>query len=190
MSLLANFSRHPGDPTIVTSGPSSLSVWDRMARGLGWFSVGLGVAQLVAPRRFTRALGLDGMETFVRACGARELGTGLVTLSPDKTVGVWGRVVGDAVDLATLFAAVHSHNRQRGNAKLALAVVGGVTLLDALVAAGLTARHGRPGTQPRSYRHRSGYPDGIEGARGAARGRIPADMRAMPASADRSAATV
>jgi len=33
---------------------------DALARGLGWFSIGLGLAEVLAPRTLTRALGLDG----------------------------------------------------------------------------------------------------------------------------------
>jgi hypothetical protein len=33
-----------------------------MARGLGWFSLGLGVAEMLAPRALTRGLGMEGNE--------------------------------------------------------------------------------------------------------------------------------
>src|SRR5690606_29940242 len=33
---------------------------DRAARMLGWFSLGLGIAELAAPRAVARAIGLDG----------------------------------------------------------------------------------------------------------------------------------
>ena len=31
-----------------------------VARGLGWFSIALGVAEVAAPRALTRALGMEG----------------------------------------------------------------------------------------------------------------------------------
>jgi len=191
MTLLAKYARHPGDPQILSRGPSSLGVWDRLARGLGYFSLALGAAELLAPRRFTRALGLTGFEPMIRAYGVREIGTGLITLSTEKTTGIWGRVLGDALDMATLAAAVHPQNRRRGNAKIALAAVIGVAALDALVAAGLTANHRRPMKPPRSYRDRSGYPRGLSASRGVARSRaIAPDMRANPLAPDqRSAAS-
>jgi hypothetical protein len=190
MSLLARFSRHPGDPQIIGSGTSSLGTWDRLASGLGYFSLALGAVEVLAPRRFTRALGLDGHETLVRANGLREIGTGVVALSTEKTTGLWGRVIGDALDVATLAAAVHPQNRQRGNAKMALAFVIGIAALDALVAAGLTARRRRPSRQPRSYRDRSGYPRGLSASRGAARSRdVAPDMRADPLAPDHRPAT-
>src|SRR6478609_8300231 len=40
-----------------------------MARGLGWFSIGLGLAELLAPRTLTRGLGMEGNEQIVQAYG-------------------------------------------------------------------------------------------------------------------------
>jgi hypothetical protein len=37
-----------------------------MARGLGWFSIGLGVAEVLAPRALTRCLGMGGKSS---SCG-------------------------------------------------------------------------------------------------------------------------
>ncbi|HEX6010571.1 MAG TPA: hypothetical protein VFY87_01955 [Geminicoccaceae bacterium] len=36
------------------------SATDALARGLGWFSVALGVAEVAAPGRLARALGMEG----------------------------------------------------------------------------------------------------------------------------------
>ena len=57
---ISNIARSKGDPKVLHSGPSSLGAADRLAKALGWFSIGLGVAELVAPERFTRALGMEG----------------------------------------------------------------------------------------------------------------------------------
>lgn len=46
----------------------------RLARGLGWFSVGLGLAEIAAPRGLARMIGVrDGTRTrtTMRALGAR-----------------------------------------------------------------------------------------------------------------------
>lgn len=79
---ISNIARSKGDPKVLHSGPSSLGAADRLAKALGWNSIGLGVAELVAPERFTRALGMEGKEGLVRAYGVRELGHGIVSLSP------------------------------------------------------------------------------------------------------------
>src|SRR3954452_9228503 len=106
MRYISNIVRSEGDPKVLHSGPSLLSGADRLARSLGWFSIGLGLAELFAAERVTRALGMEGKETLVRAYGARELGHGIISLSPDKGVGLWSRVAGDGLDIATLMQAM------------------------------------------------------------------------------------
>jgi hypothetical protein len=155
---------------------------DRLGRALGWFSIGLGLAELLAPRRFTSAFGMEGRERLVRAYGIREVGAGMLSLSVDRQAGLWSRVAGDALDLATLMTALRDDNRKRDNVGLAIAAVAGVTLLDLVAAAGTTARHRRGATKPRDYSDRSGFPQGIEKVRGVARGSEASDMRrAAPA---------
>jgi hypothetical protein len=150
---------------------------DKLARALGWFSIGLGVAELLAPRRFTRALGMEGREALVRAYGAREIVSGMLSLSPDKRSGLWSRVAGDGLDIATLLAAMHSRNRKRENVGIALAAVIGVTLLDVIGSAGQTVRRSRGRGRARDYSSRSGFPQGIDKVRGTARNLKIAELR-------------
>ena len=186
MATLANATqilRSPGDPRIESSGPSSLTGVDRLARALGWFSFALGAAELAAPRRIAGALGLEGKERLVRAYGAREIAAGIPTLSYDKHVGLISRIVGDVVDIATLAPALRAANPKRKNAVFAMGAVGVVTLLDIAAAAGVLSRHRRSG-EPRDYSDRSGLPRGNEASRGLARDDVqtPPDMRAEPVS--------
>jgi hypothetical protein len=181
MAYLSNAIRYEGDPRLLRSGRSAISTADRIGRALGWFSIGLGVAELIAPGRITRALGLDGKETLVRAYGAREIGAGILSLSTEKDAGLWSRVAGDVIDIATLAQALRSDNPKRGNAGMALALVAGITLVDALAAKGVATRHRRSGGDRGRYRDRSGFPQGVQSARGAARDfKAPSDMRATP----------
>lgn len=100
-----------------------------MARGLGWFSIALGITELIAPHAITRTLGLRGREDLVRTYGLREIGTGIgILASEDPTPWIWGRVGGDALDLATVAGGLESS--KRGNALLALLALGGVTAMD------------------------------------------------------------
>src|SRR5947209_1858593 len=101
MTYLSNIVRSQGDPRVISSGPSSLSGWDSLGRALGWFSICLGAVELLAPRRITRALGMEGHETLVQAYGAREIGSGLLALSTERTTGLWARVAGDGLDVTT-----------------------------------------------------------------------------------------
>ena len=169
-------TRRSSTPAPARWGP--LTAWPK--RWVG--SASVGVAELVAPERFTRALGMEGKEALVRAYGVRELGHGIVSLSPDKHLGLWSRVAGDGLDIATLMTAMRHDNPKRDNVGIALAAVLGVTLLDIIGAQGVTARHSRPRGRPRSYRNRTGFPQGVQAARGAAKDfQVPPDMRAAPA---------
>ena len=69
---ISNIARSKGDPKILHSGPSSLGAADRMAKALGWFSIGLGLTELIAAERITRALGMEGKEALVRAYGRQD----------------------------------------------------------------------------------------------------------------------
>ena len=102
MKYVANILRSKGDPQIIETGPSSLTTADNLARGLGWSSIGLGLAELFAAGRIARAFGLEGSETLIRAFGLREIGAGMATLSTEKKAGLWSRVVGDAMDVMAL----------------------------------------------------------------------------------------
>ena len=153
-----------------------------MARGLGWFSIGLGLAEVLAPRTVTRGLGMEGNEQLVQAYGLREIATGIGILSSDQPAPwIWGRVGGDALDMATLAGRLQPDNPKKENVELALAAVAGVTALDVVCGASL-ARHARPKPRRRltaiDYSRRSGFPKPAEQMRGAARDfEVPRDMR-------------
>ena len=181
MTYLSNIARSEGDPKVLRSGPSSLGTSDQLAKALGWFSLGLGLTELLAPGHITRVLGMEGNEGVVRAFGAREIGHGLLTLSPDKQVGLWSRVAGDGLDIVSLMAGLRDDNPKRDNVVIALAMVLGVTLLDVIGAQSTTVRHSRNRGERRLYRERTGFPRGVQAATGAARDfKTPPDMRAAP----------
>jgi hypothetical protein len=180
LTTLTHIARSEGDPTVERKGPSSLTGPDRLARALGWFSVGLGVTELVAPGRIARALGLEDKEGLIRAYGARELASAVPTLSVDKPIGLAARIGGDALDLGTLATALHRDNPKRHNAVIATALVAGITLLDIAAYSGVKAAHRRPPGSDKDYSDRSGLPRGAQASRGLARQdfQIPADYRA------------
>ena len=165
----ANIARSEGDPKVLETGPSSLTQADRLGRALGWFSFGLGLMEMFAPRTVTRAIGMEGHEGLVRVYGAREVGAGMLSLSSERSLGLCSRVAGDALDIATVMALGGRNDRKRGAAALTLVALIGVAALDLLAAQAVTAKHSRSAGSPRSYRDRSGYPQGLEAARGAAR---------------------
>src|SRR4051812_31756875 len=157
----------------------SQSSHDRLARGLGYFSIALGVAELIAPRAICTAAGVKDLDSVVRGYGAREIATGLAILgSHDPEPWIWTRVVGDVADIATVAAGVRQDNESKGRNALALATLAAVTLVDLACASGLNAGKGSRKTATRDYGDRSGFPQGLHAARGAARDlKVPDDMR-------------
>jgi hypothetical protein len=164
-------TRRPGHPDSNT---------DTLARGLGIFSIGLGLAEVFAARSLTRFLGMEGHETLIRAYGLREITTGVgILASQDPTPWLWGRVAGDALDIATLAVGLDNENPKRGNVGVALVAVAGVTALDLYCAQTLSSESSHPVPPMRDYSDRRGLPKPPEQMRGVARKdfEIPRDMR-------------
>jgi uncharacterized membrane protein len=117
----------------------------RLAKGLGWFSVGLGLAEVLAPRAIASISGVSKERTgLIRLYGLRELAAGVMIFSQkDPTAGVWSRVGGDALDLASLGASVTSPDAKVGRIAFATANVLAVTALDVICAMQLSdGNHG------------------------------------------------
>jgi hypothetical protein len=122
---------------------------------------------------------MEGQEGLFQAYGLREIATGIGVLSADDPAPwLWGRVGGDALDLATLAIGLDEDNPKRGNVGLAIGAVAGVTVLDVLCAQMLRAED-RPALPMRDYSRRSGLPRPPEQMRGAASDfEVPRDFRA------------
>jgi len=168
MEKISNISRSQGDPKVVSTGPSSFGTSDRLPRNLGWFSLGLGALEILAPERITRALGMEGKESLVRAYGFREVASGILSLSLEKKTGLWSRVAGDGLDITTLMAGLRDDNPKKDNVAMALMMVGGITLLDIAAAKAASVRHAPQRGRRRMYHDRSGYPKGVAAVRGIA----------------------
>jgi uncharacterized membrane protein len=114
----------------------------QLARGLGWFSIGLGLAELLAPRGVAKIAGVRGSNAgFIRLMGLREIAHGVAIFAQGKrpAAAVWSRVAGDALDLAALAAAAASPNSDKGRVAFATANVLAVTALDVLCARQLSS---------------------------------------------------
>jgi len=106
---------------------------EQLAKTLGWFSIGLGLAQLIAPRGVARAAGVQERTTLMRAIGAREIASGIGLLSQRRPAGwLWTRVAGDVMDLALLGAAARAPGSTRSRMTWATAAVAGIAVLDLL----------------------------------------------------------
>jgi uncharacterized membrane protein len=125
---------------------------EQLARGLALFSIGLGAAELMAPRTMARLAGLppDSLDS-LQMLGAREIGHGLGILSNPSSAGwVWTRVGGDAMDISVLAAAMQSEGADRTRLVTAIAAVLGVTALDVICAGRLGDRRAGESPAPRS----------------------------------------
>jgi uncharacterized protein YjeT (DUF2065 family) len=112
-----------------------------LARGLAFFSVGLGLAELLAPKPLARLIGVDeDNDNLIRLLGLRELGAGVGIMQGNSGIFLWSRVAGDAIDLGLLGAALRSRRSERKRVIGAIAAVAGVTVLD-VIAATLLSRN-------------------------------------------------
>ena len=104
---------------------------ENLARGLGWLSIGLGVAQILAPRTMSRLMGVPVPSVLTVICGMRELACGVGLLSQEQAAP-WlrARVAGDALDLAALGAGALLPGAGRGRIGVAAGLVGALTVTD------------------------------------------------------------
>lgn len=110
----------------------------RLARRLGWLSVGLGVVHLAAPAALARLVGLRDPRratSSLRLIGMREMATGVAILARRRPTGwVWGRVAGDLADIALLAGAALDGAEGRRRAALAAVSLMGITAIDVTAA--------------------------------------------------------
>lgn len=104
---------------------------EKLAQGLGLFSIALGMAELAAPRSMAKLVGVQDQQTLLRLAGLREIASGVGILSQRRPVGwLWFRVAGDIMDLALLGAAFTEKRADTTRLAAATAAVAGVTALD------------------------------------------------------------
>jgi hypothetical protein len=147
------------------------------------FSIGLGVTELVAPGQLARFLGMEERTELIRAYGAREIMTGIGILSQeDPTPWLWGRVAGDAVDLATLAPGLRADNPCQRNVIVAVAAMVDAVCAQQVSRQRRTRAANRRRLRARDYRNRRGMLGPPSAMRGAARDlEVPEDMR-IPAA--------
>ncbi len=142
------FSRR--DPGALEPTPDG----SRLSRGLGWFSLGLGVTELAAPRTLARMIGVDPegrTPMAVRTLGLREILSGLgVLLQPRHALPLWVRLAGDAIDLGIVAWAAKARRTNPQRLATAFVAIAGVTALD-LIASRRVARAHRKAIDPVIY---------------------------------------
>ena len=133
---------------MATTPPVRVRDKDSLARFLGWFSIGLGTAQVTAPRLICRVIGASGegkSRSVMRLMGAREItqGVGILT-RPRPTGWVWSRVAGDCLDLSLLGLTALKNKEHRARTAFAIANVVAVTVPDIFESKHLSAKKGEP----------------------------------------------
>jgi hypothetical protein len=150
-----------------------------LAKSLGWLSLGMGAAELLAASTVAKTLGAKNRTDVTKAYGVREIATGIgILASADPTPWIWARVGGDALDLGTLAADLQGDNPKSHNVKLAMASIAGIMAIDLACAYRLSSTRTLQDGFLESYGLRSGMPKPPEQMRGLARDfRVPEDMR-------------
>ena len=116
---------------------------DRLATGLGWFSIGLGFAEVIAPRSVAKLVGSRNHSALLRFFGLREIAAGVGILkSGNPAPGLWARVGGDIVDIAFLASVLGARRSKKDRAIGATIAVAGVTALDILAAQKASSAYG------------------------------------------------
>ncbi|HEX6576495.1 MAG TPA: SRPBCC family protein, partial [Gemmatimonadaceae bacterium] len=152
----AQFADREVKPAPWHSSEFVASEKDPVTNFLGWFSIGLGLAEVFAPQAVARLIGIDEEEhkTLLRAYGVRELAAGFGILTrPKPTYWMWNRVIGDAIDLRSLQNAMSSDGNDNSRLKMAALAVAGVTALDIVSSMRLTSEASpAAGEDPGSYK--------------------------------------
>ncbi len=107
----------------------------RLARGVGWVSIGVGLALLASPSRAVRGLGMGERPNLGRLMGARDLVLGAGLLRGGNTT-TWLRARGaaDALDAAVILAGMASGAFPRNRAPVGLAMATGFSVLSFVLA--------------------------------------------------------
>ncbi len=111
---------------------------ERVANALGWFSIGLGLAEVAVPGKVAQLIGVRKKKeslALLRIYGLREIAAGVGILSQSRPTGwLWARVAGDLLDLSALGSALTSKHANRAKVVTATAAALGVTAVDVLCA--------------------------------------------------------
>jgi uncharacterized membrane protein len=109
---------------------------DTLSRALGWFGIGLGAVQVLAPRSFGRSIGVEAPPWLVRLIGLREIASGAgILVQRQPAPWIEARATGDLMDLVLLGLAYNSRSANRDRVAAAVAATAGITALDVLYGA-------------------------------------------------------
>ncbi len=158
---LAHTGAHAGEhavdwsPDQVESGAEAgggSSAAGVLARGLGLFSLGLGVAQVLAPQRVVSMVGAPVTQTSLlvtRVMGVREIAHGLGVITSSRPAPwLWTRVAGDAIDMGLLGRSMNAAGAKPARVAGAMAAVAGTAAADLYDSVSLSRSDETVGTTP------------------------------------------
>jgi len=123
----------------------------RLARNLGWFSIGLGATEILAPGVVARVSGAPdnkASRAVIRTYGGREIAQGIAILSsmPRPAGWMWARVAGDVLDIGSVAVGMLSRGGSVPRGVLAMTSLLGVTAIDHYCADTLSRKTPATGT--------------------------------------------
>src|SRR5436190_20276409 len=123
----------------------------RLARNLGWFSIGLGATEILAPGLVARISGAPDSKwsrAVIRTYGGREIAQGIAILSsmPRPAGWMWGRVAGDVLDIGSVAIGMLSNGGNVPRGVMAMTSLLGVTAIDQYCADQLSSKTPETGT--------------------------------------------
>lgn len=115
------------------AGDLRIAADEQLGMTLGWFSIGLGLVEIFAPRALGKMIGAGRYSSLLPVLGAREIASGIGILCQERpATALWSRVAGDGMDLAFLAAAAHDRRAEPARLAAAAIAVAGVAALDLL----------------------------------------------------------
>jgi uncharacterized membrane protein len=112
----------------------------QLNQALGWFSLGLGLIEVLAPRGVGQLIGAEDYPATIRLCGMREIASGVGLLSQRApATAAASRLIGGAMDITLLGAALRSSDARPARLALAATTVLAVAAVDAYA----TSQHSR-----------------------------------------------
>ncbi len=107
----------------------------KLARGIGWFSLAIGLRLVVAPMPGTRAFGMGERPALGCVMGVRDLVVGAGLLRGENTrTWLMARGINDALDAALILVGMASGAFPRDRAPVGLAVVTSFSVASLLLA--------------------------------------------------------
>lgn len=109
------------------------------AKAVGWISIGIGTAELLAPGWLAQRIGPQGYKRLMHIFNVPELLAGTGIGNTPVAPSAWSRMASEAIDLVSIANSAQKR-MQEGGVGTALLSLAALTALDALVASGRQER--------------------------------------------------